>query len=426
MVQAIPSASISVTDTKKLNSLSTVAGEHTIRANASGISIDGLGGVSWGTMLGDGETLKQKIEAGKSATVELASGLAITMKANPRATIEGAIAAFDGTTISLNPTGNATVGSYNFATDAGGDSAYSPDRANSSWSIISSPKGDDALADVGVTDLGNVSTTNRGEVTFGINKANIDDTKARFSFNGQTIEYQIDSASADELKDLLTNNKEIKAGDAITTIKFTHGDSELNFALKANRDFDSKTLFNGERFTASFNGMYSEMKPSGLALKSIGEGNVAEYDTIDTFNYVAPSGKEAPKNQWWIQSNSQDRQGMFIEIENINTTILGIDNMSVLSFDEASDAIERSQKAIDKVTANRSKIGAQQNRLEHTINNLNNTSENTQAAESRIRDVDVAKEMVEFSRQNILEMMGESMMAQANNKNVDRIMSLIS
>ena len=73
-----------------------------------------------------------------------------------------------------------------------------------------------------------------------------------------------------------------------------------------------------------------------------------------------------------------------------------------------------SLKAINSVSTQRSKLGALQNRLEHTINNLNTTSENTSAAESRIRDVDMATEMVEYSKNNILAQAGQSMLAQAN------------
>ena len=75
------------------------------------------------------------------------------------------------------------------------------------------------------------------------------------------------------------------------------------------------------------------------------------------------------------------------------------------------------QKAINSVSTQRSKLGALQNRLEHTINNLNTTSENTSAAESRIRDVDMATEMVEYSKNNILAQAGQSMLAQANQAN---------
>ena len=67
-----------------------------------------------------------------------------------------------------------------------------------------------------------------------------------------------------------------------------------------------------------------------------------------------------------------------------------------------------------EVSAGRSKLGAYQNRLEHTIANLDNAAENTQASESRVRDVDMAKEMMEYSKNNILQQAAQSMLAQAN------------
>ena len=79
---------------------------------------------------------------------------------------------------------------------------------------------------------------------------------------------------------------------------------------------------------------------------------------------------------------------------------------------------------MEKVSANRSKIGAQQNRLEHTIANEQNIVENTTSAESRIRDTDMAKEMVELSKQNILEQVGTAMITQANQTS-QGIMSLL-
>ena len=70
--------------------------------------------------------------------------------------------------------------------------------------------------------------------------------------------------------------------------------------------------------------------------------------------------------------------------------------------------------AIDKISTQRSALGAIQNRLEHTVNNLDNVAENTQAAESRIRDADMASEMVQYSATNIIQQAGQSMLSQAN------------
>ena len=88
--------------------------------------------------------------------------------------------------------------------------------------------------------------------------------------------------------------------------------------------------------------------------------------------------------------------------------------INVYTQEHASSAITTINKAIETVSAERSKLGAMQNRLEHTIKNLDNTSENLQAAESRIRDVDMAKEMMEFTKQNILQQAATAMLAQAN------------
>lgn len=91
-----------------------------------------------------------------------------------------------------------------------------------------------------------------------------------------------------------------------------------------------------------------------------------------------------------------------------------IDGVDVSNQDKASGAIGVINDAIELVSTQRSKLGAVQNRLEHTINNLNTSSENLTSAESRIRDVDMAKEMSEYSKNNILSQAAQSMLAQAN------------
>jgi flagellin len=88
--------------------------------------------------------------------------------------------------------------------------------------------------------------------------------------------------------------------------------------------------------------------------------------------------------------------------------------LDVSTHDKATKAIEVLDSAIKNVSAERSKLGSYQNRLEHTINNLGTSSENLTSAESRIRDVDMAKEMMEFTKNNILSQAAQSMLAQAN------------
>ena len=97
--------------------------------------------------------------------------------------------------------------------------------------------------------------------------------------------------------------------------------------------------------------------------------------------------------------------------EDMTLTVGGIDISTQAAADKAVTTI---QTAIETVSAERSKLGAYQNRLEHTINNLGTASENLSAAESRIRDVDMAKEMMEFTKMNILQQAATAMLAQAN------------
>ena len=115
---------------------------------------------------------------------------------------------------------------------------------------------------------------------------------------------------------------------------------------------------------------------------------------------------------------------MFLEIDRMDTNILGINDLDSSTVDGANHAIDAAERALEKISSNRSKIGAQQNRLEHTIANEQNVVENTTSAESRIRDTDMAKEMVEFSKGMILENVGQAMLAQANKSN-QNVLSLL-
>ena len=118
-----------------------------------------------------------------------------------------------------------------------------------------------------------------------------------------------------------------------------------------------------------------------------------------------------------LQVGSLKGQTISISISKMDAKSIGVSGLKVSSNSLAGTAMSSIQKAIESVSTQRSKLGAIQNRLEHTINNLDTTSENTQAAESRIRDTDMASEMVEYSKNNILQQAGQSMLAQANQQN---------
>ena len=124
-------------------------------------------------------------------------------------------------------------------------------------------------------------------------------------------------------------------------------------------------------------------------------------------------GKFTGKN---LQVGALKGQNISINISNMSASSLGVsvNSIKVSSFSAAGTAMSNIQKAIRSVSSMRSKLGALQNRLEHTVANLDNIAENTQSAESRIRDTDMATTMVEYSKNNILAQAGQSMLAQAN------------
>jgi flagellin len=117
-----------------------------------------------------------------------------------------------------------------------------------------------------------------------------------------------------------------------------------------------------------------------------------------------------------LQIGANKGQQVSLAIGNMGVASLGLTSIEtkVASASAATKAISTINAAIEKVSTERSKLGAMQNRLEHTIKNLDNASENLQAAESRIRDVDMAKEMMSFTKQNILSQAATAMLAQAN------------
>ena len=131
------------------------------------------------------------------------------------------------------------------------------------------------------------------------------------------------------------------------------------------------------------------------------------------------------KNQMKLQVGALSGQSIDFSIANMCAIKIGLKKtLSVSTFTKAGSYMKSVQDAIEVVSKQRSAMGAIQNRLEHTIANLDTTSENTQSAESRIRDTDMASEMVTYSKNNILAQAGQSMLAQAN-QSTQGVLSLL-
>ncbi|WP_455032113.1 flagellin N-terminal helical domain-containing protein [Oribacterium sp.] len=164
--------------------------------------------------------------------------------------------------------------------------------------------------------------------------------------------------------------------------------------------------------TQSANGTYNS-----TARAAIGEEVTAlkaEIDRISSttdYNGVKPIGSTSAIT---VQIGPTSGETLSIAAAKMDATSLGVNGIAVGSVSDANSAITKINDAINTVSTHRAKLGASQNRLEHTINNLKTTNENMTAAESRIRDTDMAKEMAAFTKNNILNQAAQSMLSQAN------------
>ena len=159
---------------------------------------------------------------------------------------------------------------------------------------------------------------------------------------------------------------------------------------------------------------------SNLATQCISyteENGIFTIKTAATMTVNAATKVDALDFNLHVGADSSSTNKISVGIEAMSADGLGVSGIKVTSEKNATDAIDIISEAIQKVSKQRSDLGAAQNRLEHTINNLDNVVENTTSAESRIRDTDMAEEMVRYSNLNILAQAGQSMLAQANQSN---------
>lgn len=143
-------------------------------------------------------------------------------------------------------------------------------------------------------------------------------------------------------------------------------------------------------------------------------GTTTQFNKMDILR-----GEFSSNNEKTLQVGANQDQVITIAISALTSTVgSALDaKVKVGTASAAQSSITIIQNSITNLSALRSKLGALQNRLEHTVANLDNISENTQSAESRIRDTDMAEEMVQYSKNNILQQAGQSMLAQANQAN---------
>ena len=213
------------------------------------------------------------------------------------------------------------------------------------------------------------------------------------------------------------------AQDGISCVQTAEGAlTEVHAMLQRMNELAVKAA-NGTNTTADRVAIQSEVSALGKEISRVAEST--QFNTLNLLNGSFSAGKD-------IQVGAANRaeQRITISIAKMDATTLGVaagtgDNkVSVATQTGAQKAISKITAAIARVSKQRSDLGAIQNRLEHTIANLDNVVENTTAAESQIRDTDMAKTMVEYTKNNILSQAGTAMLAQAN-QSTQNVLSLL-
>ena len=239
-----------------------------------------------------------------------------------------------------------------------------------------------------------ISIDNMNAATLGLKSISYRTTEngtapTKVLYQGMSVKYSAKENQATNIKRIIGSVKKM-AENALTSTTFA-------------QRYDATTgsvYFLGK----NVDGVDTRFKAASLAMKSTNTYNQKQISNDITANF----------KDYVVTSNSKAAASKAIQVG----------RPSVADYDTANATLSAVQNAINKVSTQRSALGALQNRLEHTIANLDNVSENTQSAESRIRDTDMADEMVEYSKNNILAQAGQSMLAQAN-QSTQGVLSLL-
>lgn len=322
-----------------------------------------------------------------------------------------------------------TVKKYVSAKDAGIEGTLREGATSATFSIKELKLGD--TISIGGTKY-TIGTTNKANVTGSIGGA-----KAGELITVDGVQYTVAAGanSANEDKNLLDIEAiKKKVGDTSTVLykgktytSFVDNGSNGGKANDGISDTDvtvitKKTAYTkiGQELTLANNigtnaGDQASLAASTGADRKVGNDTYRDFvinkgkaDVKETLNVGLHVGADADMNN-----------KITIGIDAMDSSSLGIKGLNVKDStgSAATYAIDAIADAVAKVSAQRSALGAVQNRLEHTINNLDNVVENTTSAESQIRDTDMADEMVKYSKNNILQQAGQSMLAQANQSN---------
>lgn len=241
-----------------------------------------------------------------------------------------------------------------------------------------------------------------------------------------------DATTLDSLVDANGNSLGIADGDVITatwsvngtqqTATFTVANittdalGDITAAITADATVASAATVAGETtITAAGTGTAAQINGFSIEVKAAdGTRKEAASDVLSNYSVGTEAQDTRNDGSATFQIGANNGQSLNLSIGDMRASTLGISDLQIGTRSQASTAIKVVDEAIQKVSSERAKLGSVQNRLEHTINNLGTSAENLTAAESRIRDVDMAKEYSEYTKHNILSQASTSMLAQAN------------
>mgnify|MGYP002604646464 CR=1 FL=1 len=256
-------------------------------------------------------------------------------------------------------------------------------------------------------DLLNGTNTVRTEVEHKVSKH----TGVNDKISNVTVQEGFDFDDLQELKIK-------KTGD--TTISFDNADKAKGYGIAVTNMKAGKIEAGGEISITDSNGKSIKFTVANGKELDLSGGAASEIGTITKEN-VNISGKEINLQ---VGANTADSQTLKVKIENVSTDSLGLDKDTITKMAKegtkgttaANDMIKSLDKALERVNTSRANLGAMQNRLATTASNLTTSNENLTAAESRIRDVDVAEEMMNLSKLNLINQAAQAMMSQAKSQ----------
>lgn len=208
------------------------------------------------------------------------------------------------------------------------------------------------------------------------------------------------------------NKASDNAQDGISLVQTAEGAlNEVHSMLQRMSELSVQAA-NGTNDTTDRSSINDEIQQLKTEIQRV--GNTTQFNKMNILDGTFSNGANK-----LLQVGANANQTIQIDIDALQSVVGSSlkENLKTVTATNAQSAIGVVQNSIEKLSKLRSKLGAVQNRLEHTVANLDNISENTQSAESRIRDTDMAEEMVQYSKNNILQQAGQSMLAQANQAN---------